>query len=85
MVGDASPSPSLSPSPSPNPNLSPNPNPNPDLNPSPSPGPSPSPSPEQVPTAVFSHPPLAVMGLTEAEAIARYGEAEARTHAALPT
>lgn len=35
---------------------------------------------DMVPTAVFSHPPLAVMGLTEAEAIARYGEAEVTTH-----
>ena len=35
-----------------------------------------------MPTAVFSHPPLAVMGLTEAQAIARYGEAEVADHVA---
>jgi len=35
---------------------------------------------EMVPTVVFSHPPLAVMGLTEAEAIERYGEDQVTVH-----
>ena len=35
---------------------------------------------EQVPTVVFSHPPLAVMGLTEAQALERYGEADVTIH-----
>mmetsp|Transcript_36585 Transcript_36585/g.86337 ORF Transcript_36585/g.86337 Transcript_36585/m.86337 type:complete len:506 (-) Transcript_36585:183-1700(-) len=35
---------------------------------------------DMIPTAVFSHPPLAVMGLTEAQAIEKYGEAEVTTH-----
>ena len=33
-----------------------------------------------VPTVVFSHPPLAVMGLTEAQAIARHGEDAVTVH-----
>ena len=35
---------------------------------------------EQVPTVVFSHPPLAVMGLTEAEAVDRYGADKVTVH-----
>jgi len=35
---------------------------------------------DMVPTVVFSHPPLAVMGLTEAEAIEQYGEAQVTCH-----
>ena len=48
--------------------------------PHPNPNPNPNPNPHQIPTAVFSHPPLAVMGLTEAQAIEKYGEAEVTTH-----
>ena len=33
-----------------------------------------------VPTVVFSHPAIATMGLTEAEAIEKYGEATVTTH-----
>jgi len=35
---------------------------------------------DMVPTAVFSHPPLAVMGLTEAQAVARYGAEHVTCH-----
>ena len=35
---------------------------------------------DMVPTVVFSHPPLAVMGLTEAEAIERYGAEQVTCH-----
>jgi len=35
---------------------------------------------DMVPTAVFSHPPLAVMGLTEAQAIERHGAEHVTTH-----
>ena len=35
---------------------------------------------DMVPTVVFSHPAIATMGLTEAEAIEKYGEATVTTH-----
>ena len=35
---------------------------------------------DMVPTVVFSHPAIAAMGLTEAEAIEKYGEATVTTH-----
>lgn len=35
---------------------------------------------DQIPTVVFSHPPLAVVGLTEAEALAKYGADEVTVH-----
>jgi len=35
---------------------------------------------ENIPTVVFSHPTMAVMGLTEKEAIERYGESEVTCH-----
>jgi len=35
---------------------------------------------DQIPTVVFSHPPLAVVGLTEAEAIEKYGADEVTVH-----
>jgi glutathione reductase (NADPH) len=35
---------------------------------------------DMVPTVVFSHPPLAVMGLTEAQAIERYGADQVTVH-----
>ena len=33
-----------------------------------------------VPTVVFSHPPIAAMGLTEAEAVDRYGAEQVTCH-----